>query len=49
MPRYATSLPMAWRLRGLNATGHDQLSSMVWRLRGLNPTVPDQHGTVVIG
>ncbi|EPO4443085.1 hypothetical protein ACUAWF_004493 [Escherichia coli] len=42
MPRYATSLPMAWRLRGLNATGHDQLSSMVWRLWGLNPTIPDQ-------
>ncbi|MCK0812380.1 hypothetical protein MXX91_19210 [Escherichia coli] len=24
MPRYATSLPMAWRLRGLNATVPDQ-------------------------
>ncbi|MBE8100192.1 hypothetical protein IPF04_27385 [Escherichia coli] len=42
MPRYATSLPMAWRLRGLNATVRDQHSSMAWRLRGLNATVPDQ-------
>ena len=24
MPRYATSFPMAWRLRGLNATLRDQ-------------------------
>ncbi|HBD1201667.1 hypothetical protein [Escherichia coli] len=25
MPRYPTSFPMAWRLRGLNATLRDQL------------------------
>ncbi|GAB8762175.1 hypothetical protein OkiPb00513_54980 [Escherichia coli] len=25
MPRYATNLPMGWRLRGLNATLRDQL------------------------
>ncbi|EFM1536717.1 hypothetical protein HDO04_004345 [Escherichia coli] len=25
MPRYATSFPIAWRLRGLNATLSDQL------------------------
>ncbi|HFL4762638.1 TPA: hypothetical protein ACG339_003183 [Escherichia coli] len=42
MPHYATSFPIAWRLRGLNATLRDQHSSMAWRLRGLNATVPDQ-------
>nr|UWM22689.1 hypothetical protein [Morganella morganii]UWM22690.1 hypothetical protein [Morganella morganii] len=43
MPRYATSLPMAWRLRGLNATVPDQLPAMLWRLRGLNARIRDQH------
>nr|WP_262404699.1 hypothetical protein [Escherichia coli]UWM21429.1 hypothetical protein [Escherichia coli] len=45
MPRYATSLPMAWRL---NATGHDQLSSMVWRLsHGTRPAF--LHGLAIKG
>ncbi|MIG07662.1 hypothetical protein AHX12_21545 [Salmonella enterica subsp. enterica] len=51
MPHYATSFPIAWRLRGLNATLRDQHSSMAWRLRGLNATLRDQppHGLAIKG
>ncbi len=50
MPRYETSFPIAWRLRGLNATLRDQ-PPHVLAIKGLNATLRDQppHGLAIKG